>query len=197
MRLPRLMSLCLVLSLGSPILHADEVRLYRADETPDPREVAAILERDVEPVRPIKWRSIRLLPEQELAAAAPPPQADAVPDALALPVQFAFDSARILPEAMRQLDAVAEGIKLAGAGTPVLIEGHTDATGPAHYNEKLSLRRADAVKQYLVMRHGIAATALRTVGYGPMRPIDPANPYAGENRRVEFRADSAQADGQG
>ncbi len=198
MRLTRLLSLSLVLALGPQILHAGEVRLYRADETPDPREVAAILEHKAGVARPIKFRSIRLLPEeaQQVAAASPPAQAD-MPDGLALPVQFAFDSASILPEAMRQLDAMAEGIKLAAPGTRVVIEGHTDAVGSIHYNERLSLRRAEAVKRYLVVQHGIPATMLRTVGYGPHRPYDAANPYAAENRRVEFRADTLSVSDRG
>jgi len=198
MKPSRLISLCLVLAIGSQTLHAGEVRLYRADETPDPREVAAILEHDAGVVRPVKWRSIRLLAGQDVAAAAPPPVSaeaagPATPVAVALPVQFAFDSARILPQATRQLDAVAEGIKLAAPGTRVVIEGHTDARGALPYNEQLSRRRAQAVKEYLVVRHGIAPNALRTVGVGPSRLCDAANPYAGENRRVEFRADTSGA----
>jgi len=193
---PRLVSLCLVLAVGSQTLHAGEVRLYRAEETPDPREVATILERNAGVVRPLKFRSIRLLPGgQQAAAVAPPPDTadSAAPEAFALPVQFGFDSARILPQATRQLDAVAEGIKLAAPGTRVVIEGHTDAIGSTPYNEQLSRRRALAVKEYLVMRHRISPAALRTVGMGPHRPMDPANPFAGENRRVEFRADTSGA----
>lgn len=188
MKTARLISLSLLLAVASQTVQAGDVRLYRADETPDPREVAAILERDPGVARPLKFRSIRLLPEQ-VASAAPGANGgdDATPGGLALPVQFAFDSAKILPQATRQLDAVAEGIKLAGAGTRVVIEGHTDAIGSPQYNQGLSRRRAEAVKEYLVQQHGIAATQLRTVGLGMNRPFIEANPFAGENRRVEFR----------
>jgi outer membrane protein OmpA-like peptidoglycan-associated protein len=199
MKHPRTISLCLLLALGSQMVHAGDVRLYRTDEIPDPQEVAAILGREAGVVRPIKWRSIGLLPaRQAVAAVAPPPQTSgaadrAGPDALALPVQFDFDSARILPQATRQLDAMAAGIKLAAPGTRVVIEGHTDAIGATPYNERLSRRRAQAVKEYLIVHHGIAPATLRTVGMGPYRPFDPANPYARENRRVEFRADTSGA----
>lgn len=148
-----------------------------------------MLNRDAMKMRGIKFRSIRLLQTAsaesvtETAAAA-----DEAPSGFALPVQFAFDSARILPDATRQLDAVAEGIKLAGPDAEVVIEGHTDAVGSAQYNERLSLRRAESVKEYLVARHRISPDRLRTVGMGMNKPFDEANPYAGENRRVEFRA---------
>lgn len=185
MKSTRLIALCLLLAVASQTVRAGDVRLYRAEETPDPREVAAILDRDASVARRIKWRGIRLAPLQVASAQAGD---DTIPSGLALPVQFAFDSARILPQATRQLDAVAEGIKLAGAATEVVIEGHTDAIGSPHYNERLSLRRAEAVKKYLVLHHGIAPNKLRTVGLGMKRPLNDANPFAGENRRVEFRA---------
>ncbi|MGE0314617.1 MAG: OmpA family protein [Lautropia sp.] len=106
---------------------------------------------------------------------------------LSLPVQFGFDSAKIFPEAREQLDAVAEGIKMIPQEVPVVIEGHTDATGNDAYNLDLSRRRAEAVKQYLVGVHGIDASRLRTLGQGKREPIDPGDPYGPVNRRVQFR----------
>ncbi|MES2207781.1 MAG: OmpA family protein [Pseudomonadota bacterium] len=111
------------------------------------------------------------------------------PKSFALPIQFEFNSARLLPQNKQQLDAVAEGIKLAGAGTKVIIEGHTDAKGASDYNEILSLKRALAVKTYMIMRHGINGDSLRAVGIGKNAPLNPNDPYASENRRVEFKAD--------
>ncbi len=179
----RLFSLSLALAATMQFAHAGDVRLYRADETPDPRDVASILSRKASDTPNIKFRSIRLTSDRTAAE-------EQKPDGLALPVQFAFDSASIMPEAKRQLDAVASGIKLADADAEVVIEGHTDAIGSRTYNERLSLRRADAVKAYLVREHGIAPQRLRAVGAGMDRPYNPANPFAGENRRVEFRADA-------
>lgn len=181
MKTTRLLTLCLALGATMQFAHAGDVRLYRADETPDPRDVAAILSRDASPSPAIKFRSIRLTSDQATAEADKP-------DGLALPVQFAFDSATIMPDAKRQLDAVASGIKLANGGTEVVIEGHTDAVGSRQYNEGLSLRRANAVKAYLVQQHGIAPQRLRPVGAGMDHPYNTANPFAAENRRVEFRA---------
>jgi outer membrane protein OmpA-like peptidoglycan-associated protein len=71
------------------------------------------------------------------------------------------------------------------------IEGHTDASGSRPYNLALSRRRAEAVKTFLVSQ-GISAGRLRTIGYGPDRLLDPANPRSGVNRRVIARARRVQ-----
>jgi hypothetical protein len=63
--------------------------------------------------------------------------------------------------------------------------GHTDATGSESYNQGLSERRADAIKNYLVDKFGIAGTDLVTVGYGKSKPKDPAAPMDPTNRRVQ------------
>jgi len=102
-------------------------------------------------------------------------------------VQFPFNSARIPPDMTPALDAVAEGIKMTGNQTRIVVEGHTDAVGTADYNFRLSHRRAAAVKQYIVARHGIAPQVLEVVGLGKSAPLMPKNPYAAENRRVQFR----------
>lgn len=107
--------------------------------------------------------------------------------ALSLPVRFAFDSADILPPARAQLDALAKGIKLLPPDRMVTVEGHTDAVGTDAYNLELSRARAQAVRDYLVQQHGIEATRLKTAGLGEERPIEGTDPYAAENRRVQFR----------
>ena len=162
-----LANLLLALVAGSAL--AQDVRVYRASEAVDPREVAQIL--DPSKAAAIKMRSIRLLDDspaahnaqaQQLAettaadsTAGGQPGSAARSAALALPAQFAFDSAEILPSARQQLDALAEGIRMLPAIQSVVIEGHTDATGTEAYNEQLSQRRAHAVKRYLVAAHGI------------------------------------------
>lgn len=176
MRVASLFSAGLALALIANSTLAGDVRLYRPGETPDPREVAAILESPK--TRSIKTRSVRLLDGAPL------------PNALALPVRFAFDSAQVLPESIPALEAVASGIKLAGSATKVLIEGHTDAVGPDAYNLTLSQKRAAAVKNYLVLQHGIPAENLRTLGLGESALINSVKPSAPENRRVQFRAEN-------
>ena len=108
---------------------------------------------------------------------------------LSLPVQFAFDSAEILPSARAQLDALAAGVQMLPETTRVVIEGHTDAAGSDTYNEQLSLRRAQAVKRYLVAAHGIDASRLRAMGLGEYAPLVGMAATAPENRRVQFRGE--------
>lgn len=187
----------LLLALAAVSAFADDVRVYGTNEAVDPDEVARIL--DPAPPRPaIKMRSLRLLDEPPSAQGAQPQHVaasdDAPPErvrasALALPVQFAFDSAQILPAARSQLDALAEGIRMLPSVQQVLIEGHTDATGAERYNEQLSQRRAQSVKRYLVARHGIDAARLRAIGLGERAPLPGRAASAAENRRVQFRGE--------
>jgi outer membrane protein OmpA-like peptidoglycan-associated protein len=190
---------------------AQDVRSYQTNERVDPRDVARILGGAPEAKPAIRFRSIRLLDEQPatesvesrasvadsggggepvaVATQSRPPRAEPkpAPKALSLPVQFKFDSADILPQARAQLDALAEGIRLLPASQRVIVEGHTDSTGSDAYNLQLSKRRALAVKMYLVSVHGIDESRLRAEGYGKYRPLSEENPYAAENRRVQFR----------
>lgn len=103
-----------------------------------------------------------------------------------LRIEFAFDSAELTPAAVRDLDQVAAGLLDAEiADVPIVLEGHTDATGPAAYNRDLSRRRADAVLAYLI-RHGIAGHRLRAVGHGADRPLEEVPTTDGRQRRVEI-----------
>jgi outer membrane protein OmpA-like peptidoglycan-associated protein len=69
----------------------------------------------------------------------------------------------------------------------VTIEGHTDDTGSAATNRKLSQARAEAVRDYLVGK-GVEASRLEAKGFGPDRPVQSNKTKAGRdaNRRVEF-----------
>jgi outer membrane protein OmpA-like peptidoglycan-associated protein len=174
---------CLLFVLATTAAMAQEVRQYRPGDAVDPREVAAILGQKPDAAPAMKMRSIRLLGDTS-AAAAP-----ASATALSLPVQFDFDSADILPAARRQLDALAEGIRLLPEAKVVVIEGHTDAVGTAQYNDQLSVRRADAVKRYLVAEQRLDPSRLRTVGKGQREPQAGSDPKSAENRRVQFRGD--------
>jgi len=185
-------------ALLTPHVKAEKVLVYREGQLVNPQDVAVVLG---------NTRSIRLLDDGPAAAtkstpaadssaktsihsskAAPTAPDDSVPaSALSLPVRFAFDSAVILPAALTQLDALAEGIRLLAPESIITIEGHTDAVGSAAYNLELSRARARAVRDYLVQRHGIDAARLKTVGYGKTRPIEGSDPNAAVNRRVQFR----------
>ncbi len=154
---------------------------YREGQLVEPQEVSRIL--DNVPDSPPRTRSVRLLGDApDVATDA----ADTGPSALSLPIQFEFDSATISASAREQLTALAQGIKLLPTSRLVVIEGHTDASGSEDYNQQLSIRRAAAVKNYLVQIHGIEARRLRDTGVGKRQPIAGTDPFAAENRRVQF-----------
>src|SRR5690606_39456412 len=68
------------------------------------------------------------------------------------------------------------------------IQGHTDDVGGREFNLELSERRAESVKRYLVEK-GIDESRIKTSGFGPDRPIDPAktSKARAKNRRIEFK----------
>ena len=86
-----------------------------------------------------------------------------------------------------KLDAIV-GIMKEFSKATFLIEGHTDSTGSVSLNDKLSTKRANAVKDYLV-QNGIDASRLETKGSGESNPIDSNKTRAGRanNRRVEIK----------
>lgn len=107
-------------------------------------------------------------------------------------VLFDFDKTVIRPAAEPTLRDIASLIKSSSAGT-VAIEGHTDSKGSASYNKDLSLRRAQAVAQWLAS-HGVDKARLSVKGLGDTQPIQSNrlangadNPQGrAQNRRVEF-----------
>jgi outer membrane protein OmpA-like peptidoglycan-associated protein len=180
----RILVATMVLAVLLPVARAGDVAVYRGDDIIDPAEVARILSADTGP-GPGLTRSIRQLVQSSAGTSADPAQRRS--DALSIPVLFAFDSSQIVPVAKRQLDAIAEGIRRLPPSRVVAIEGHTDAIGSDDYNLALSLRRAAAVKNYLVSAHGIDSARLKETGFGRQRPLPGTQPEAAENRRVEFR----------
>jgi len=101
-------------------------------------------------------------------------------------VNFEFDSATLTMGAEQILDDVADKLR-ANSNVRVRIEGHTDSMGSEAYNQDLSQARADSVADYL-MRQGVDAERMRTVGYGESQPVASNDTDAGraENRRVEL-----------
>jgi OOP family OmpA-OmpF porin len=104
-------------------------------------------------------------------------------------VNFGTDSTQLLPSAEIRLDEAASRLK-EFVDVKLVIEGHTDSQGDANYNQRLSERRAQAAKDYLVAQ-GIAANRMRIVGLGETQPVadnDTADGRA-ENRRVVLKID--------
>ena len=112
---------------------------------------------------------------------------------LSADVLFDFDKAEIRPDATKILSQAA-GVLQDHATRRVVIEGHTDGKGTDEYNQRLSQRRAQAVKQWFQERAGLKSMTLETRGWGAKRPVAPnAKPDGSDdpegrqkNRRVEI-----------
>jgi len=125
-------------------------------------------------------------------APAPAPKPEAKPKPVAEKITFAadvlfdFDKATIKPEGRSKLDDLANKVK--GINLEVVIAiGHTDSIGEDAYNQRLSVRRAESVKAYLVSR-GIEPNRVYTEGKGEKQPIASNKTKDGrqKNRRVEI-----------
>jgi OOP family OmpA-OmpF porin len=92
-----------------------------------------------------------------------------------------------LPELLKkQLDVFAEVLRSKkGTARQIKVTGHADASGTPEANQQLSVKRAEAVKDYLVSK-GADPSMLTIAGQGSKDPANPANPLAPENRRVEI-----------
>ncbi len=102
-------------------------------------------------------------------------------------VLFASNHSDLLPSAQAKLNDVGSALTKQDAEAKITVEGHTDSQGNASYNQDLSQRRAQAVRDYLVSR-GMAADRVTAQGFGLTRPIaDNASPEGrANNRRVEI-----------
>ncbi len=108
-----------------------------------------------------------------------------------LDVKFDFDKATVKPNSMGDIKNLAD-FMAQYPQTTTTVEGHTDSVGPDAYNQKLSQRRADAVKQVLVNQYGVGGQRVNSVGYGETRPVADNATEAGRavNRRVEAEVEA-------
>ncbi len=102
-------------------------------------------------------------------------------------VSFDFDSAALRDDQKPKLVALCQALKAADVQM-VRILGHTDSSGSASYNERLSKLRAEEVKRFLVSDCGFPEERMEALGVGERAPFDPDDPLADVNRRVEFQA---------
>ena len=133
------------------------------------------------------------------AAAAPRPAAAAPAPAAATKVTYAadaffdFNKSVVKPEGKAKLDDLAGKVK--GINLEVVIGvGHTDAVGGDAYNQKLSVKRSEAVKAYLVSK-GIEKNRIYTEGKGEKQPVADNKTAEGraKNRRVEIEVVGTRA----
>lgn len=102
-------------------------------------------------------------------------------------VLFASGKSELLPAAQARLTEVAKALNEQDPDAKMVVEGHTDSQGAAAFNQDLSQRRAQSVRDYLVAR-GIASDRITAEGFGPSRSIADNASAEGRanNRRVEI-----------
>jgi len=103
-----------------------------------------------------------------------------------LEIQFDTNRTNIKPQYLGRLKEVADFMKTYPK-TKAAIEGHTDSVGSAAYNEKLSRRRAESVRDYLIRNFNISPNRLTAKGFGEKRPVASNDTEEGrrKNRRIE------------
>ena len=107
--------------------------------------------------------------------------------AVSIPILFEFNSYSLTPASRSQLKKIATVFKHGNlSGKTILIEGHADASGSETYNLELSRNRADAVRRFLEQNEQVDNLNFYVEGKGESDLFNPLDPYAAENRRVEF-----------
>ncbi len=124
-------------------------------------------------------------------APEPPPKIEKI--VLDGDVLFDFDKAVLKPAARDTLDNAIRVMRAHPEVSAFRLQGHTDSVGSDAYNQRLSERRVNAVRDYLV-RGGIPASKLQTRAFGESRPVADNGTDAGRarNRRVEIEPIVAQ-----
>ena len=100
-------------------------------------------------------------------------------------VTFPLNRAEVSDDAKKLIDEAIAQLKAENKGVYFEIEGHTDSTGPAEYNQKLGEDRAEAVRNYLHDQHGIALSRMQAISYGATKPV--VDNKTKENRALNRR----------
>ena len=108
-----------------------------------------------------------------------------------LDVKFDFNKSNVKEGSQADIKSLADFMKQYPQ-TTTTVEGHTDAIGSDAYNQGLSERRANAVRDVLVNQHGIDSNRVSSVGYGESRPVADNQSESGRaiNRRVEAEVEA-------
>jgi outer membrane protein OmpA-like peptidoglycan-associated protein len=108
-----------------------------------------------------------------------------------LDVKFDFDKSQVKPESYGDIKNLADFLTQYPQTTTV-VEGHTDSVGSDAYNQTLSERRANAVRDVLVNQYGVGSDRVSAAGYGESRPVADNASADGRavNRRVEAEVEA-------
>ncbi|OEC37223.1 Outer membrane protein OmpA [Pseudomonas cuatrocienegasensis] len=135
----------------------------------------------------------QLVEVEEVVVVEEPVMAEPVAEAVRveLDVKFDFDKAQVKEASYGDIKNLADFMSQYPQ-TSTVVEGHTDSVGTDAYNQRLSERRAAAVRSVLVDQYGVAGDRVNAVGYGESRPVADNATEAGRaiNRRVEAEVEA-------
>ena len=156
-----------------------------ADGAAAPAPSAPVVAAPAAPVTPPPAAPVAAAPAPAAARPAPPPAA-ATKVTYAADTFFDFDKSVLKADGKAKLDDLAGKVKAINLEVIIAV-GHTDSAGSDAYNQKLSVKRADAVKAYLITK-GIEKNRVYTEGKGEKQPVADNKTDAGrsKNRRVEI-----------
>jgi len=177
--------------IGSEFAHAqDKGDLIRSLSRVKTRALVAQPSEDqknfqglVDTLRKVSTRQITVEQRKEVATYVKEKDLPAID----MEIYFDYNSARLNKQSMPKLKELGEALldeKL--NGETFMIAGHTDAVGGGGYNQTLSERRAESVRQYLLDKHNLDISKLIAIGYGEEQLKLPETPNAGDNRRVQI-----------
>jgi len=137
-------------------------------------------QRFIDTVRKIKTRGLTVSEREKVAEIA------RNKPAIDLEVYFDYNSSTITKQAEPELMKLGRALTNPDLrGSVFLVAGHTDAKGGNDYNQRLSERRAQAVKRFLTDTFNLSDDSLVATGYGKSKLKNTDDPYAAENRRVQ------------
>ena len=145
------------------------------------------------PAAPAPAAAAPAAPAPAPAPAAPPPPPAATKVTYAADAFFDFNKSVLKPEGKAKLDDLTSKVK--GINLEVIIAvGHTDSVGSDAYNQKLSVRRSETIKAYLVSK-GVEKNRVYTEGKGEKQPVADNKTTEGraKNRRVEIEVVGTRA----
>lgn len=140
-----------------------------------------------------RFLAAALLSTSLAACVATPPPAAPRPFEVPSDVLFSTGSATLRPQAQAALTDIVGQIRAVFPNPAIRVIGHTDNVGSDATNDALSLRRAEAVRSWLITNGGLAPAVVSAEGHGKNEPLVPNDTAAGraQNRRVQLIATPA------